>query len=85
MRGAVESYDRNTGQGIVRASDGRRYAFSATAKAKRSVPPRKEANVVFKVKDGEISRFLVVSYRRQWEWVLVVAEALLYLPLSMAK
>lgn len=85
MRGVIEGYDSQSGRGTIRAKDGRVFQFDRRFLLKGSKEPRVEANVAFRVRDGGVMKAVVVSHKRQWEWVAVVFEALLYLPLALMK
>ncbi len=85
MRGTVQSYDPDTGQGVIRTDDGSQYPFSRSRLLRRSKPPRPEATIVFRLKNGKVHKATVVSYNKQWEWLAHVGEALLYLPLALTE
>lgn len=85
MRGIVVEFDSTSGCGRVRAKCDQEYTFVRASIVKRSRVPRIEANVAFRQHDGKIKKLVVLSYRRQWEWVLEVLHALALLPLSLSQ
>jgi len=85
MRGVIANYDSKSQCGSIRTADGDVYPFIRKVLTRRSKEPRTEAAVVFRLRKGQVLKAKVISYKRQWEWVTVVAEVLLYLPIALAK
>lgn len=85
MLGLIETYHPSTGRGEFRGSDGQLYPFLKTNLSHRSKEPRPQAQVAARLKHGVVTRMIVVSHRRQWDWIAHVFEALLYLTFAMFK
>ena len=82
MQGLIKDYDCKTGSGTIVAHDGHHYPFHRSVLVHNSKEPRDLARVDFRLADGQVAGLMVVSHRRQWEWIGSVAEALLYVPLK---
>ena len=83
MRGVIATFDDGAGIGTIRGKDERIYPVSRKNLLRRSREPRPVARVVFRLKNGMVSRAIVVRDRNGgdgWSVADFFVELLLYLP-----
>jgi hypothetical protein len=83
MRGVIATFDPDAGVGTIRAKDGRLYAFTRSDLMRRSKEPLVAARVVFRLKQGAISKAVVVREKDRDGWMVAdfFLQVLLYLPI----
>ena len=83
MRGVIATFDSKAGVGTIRGRDERIYPFTRSNLVRRSREPQVAARVIFRLKQGAISRSIVVRERDQDGWVVAdfFSQVLLYLPI----
>jgi hypothetical protein len=83
MRGVIATFDGAAGVGTIRAKDGRLYPFTRSTLMRRSREPQVAARVVFRLKQGAISKAVVVREKDQDGWMVedFFLQVLLYLPI----
>ena len=82
MRGVIATFDSEAGVGTIRGRDEKIYPFTRSDLLRRSKEPQTAARVVFRLKNGSISRAVVVRDRKGDGWTVAdfFLEILLYLP-----
>ena len=83
MRGVIATFDGAAGVGTIRGMDEQLYPFTRSNLVRRSKEPQVAARVVFRLKQGAISRAVVVREKDQDGWMVadIFLEVLLYLPM----
>ena len=83
MRGVVATFDSQAGVGTVRGKDEKFYPFTRSNLLRRSREPRTAARVVFRLKNGMISKAVVVRDKDGDGWTVAdfFVEVLLLLPI----
>jgi hypothetical protein len=83
MRGVMATFDAHAGVGTIRARDQKLYPFTRSNLIRRSREPQVAARVVFRLKQGSISRAVVVREKDQDGWMVAdfFLQVLLYLPI----
>jgi hypothetical protein len=84
MRGVIATFDEGAGVGTIRGKDERIYPFPRSSLLRRSREPQPAARVVFRLKDGVVSRAVVVRDKNGsdgWSVADFFVELLLYLPI----
>ena len=83
MRGVIATFDEAAGVGTIRGKDERIYPFTRSNLLRRSREPQVAARTVFRLKNGMVSRAVVVRDKNGgegWKVVDLFFEVLLYLP-----
>jgi hypothetical protein len=83
MRGVIATFDSEEGVGTILGRDEKLYPFTRKNLLRRSKEPREAARVVFRLKNGAITRAVVVRDRDGGGWIVAdfLFEVLLYLPI----
>jgi len=83
MRGVIATFDGAAGVGTIRGKDEQLYPFTRSNLVRRSREPQVASRVVFRLKQGAISRAVVVREKDQDGWMVAdfFLEVLLYLPI----
>ncbi|MGE3703233.1 MAG: hypothetical protein AB7G08_31505 [Hyphomicrobiaceae bacterium] len=83
MRGVIATFDNRAGVGTIRGRDEKLYPFTRKDLLGRSQEPREAARVVFRLKNGAITRAVVVRDRDGdgWTFADFFFQILLYLPI----
>ena len=84
MRGVVATFDDASGVGTIRGKDERIYPFTRSNLLRRSREPQTAARVVFRLKNGVVSRAVVVRDKDGGDGWMVADfffQVLLYLPI----
>ena len=83
MRGVVATFDADAGIGTIRGRDGKIYSFTRKNIVRRSREPYPAARVVFRLRNGEISKAVVVRDEDYDGWTIAdfFCEVLLYFPI----
>ena len=82
MRGVIATFGE-AGVGTIRGKDEQLYAFTRSNLVRRSKEPHVSARVVFRLKQGAISKAVVVREKDQDGWMIAdfLFQVLLYLPI----
>lgn len=84
MRGVIATFDERAGVGTIRGKDERIYPFTRTNLLRRSREPQVAARIIFRLKNGLVSRAVVVRDKDSgdgWGPAEFFVELLLYLPI----
>ena len=84
MRGVIATFDDGTGVGTIQGKDERIHPFTRSNLLRRSREPQPAARVVFRVKNGIVSRAVVVRDKDGGDGWMVTDfffQVLLYLPI----
>jgi hypothetical protein len=83
MRGVIATFDGESGVGTIRATDQKLYALTRSNLLRRSKEPLVGARVVFRLKQSEVSKAIVVREKDQDGWMVAdfFLQVLLYLPI----
>ena len=84
MRGVIATFDGAAGVGTIRGKDERIYPFTRSNLLRRSREPQAAARVVFRLKNGIVSRAVVVRDKDSGDGWMVADfffQVLLYLPI----